>query len=250
MPDANGKGGRIREILYQLQGVLDVAVDEGPKGIDGISIRVADPAAARQVTRDVESALFSGLGLEIDHRLIRIEWDANGRQTNGREALGGDGFEPGDDDHLPAQWLQRYGRVESPGREAEGRRVRLVAVRCAPEGGRYVEITVELEVAGQSHTARVQDADTARGRLLCAGRATLQALAGTFDEDAAFVLEGIEEIAVSDAQGLLAVLSARVGRERPVFHGSVILQGDPLEAAARAVLDALNRFQAARGRAA
>ncbi|MBA3572444.1 MAG: hypothetical protein H0W34_10830, partial [Pyrinomonadaceae bacterium] len=82
------------------------------------------------------------------------------------------------------------------------------------------------------------------------GRATLQALAGTFDEDAAFVLEGIEEIAVSDAQGLLAVLSARVGRERPVFHGSVILQGDPLEAAARAVLDALNRFQAARGRAA
>lgn len=255
MPDVNGKGGRIRAILCQIEGVLEVQVEEGPAGIDGIEVQVSDPASIRQVTRDVESALVTGLGFEVDHRLIRIEWDpdgshGNGRADNGRwkprsESHDHHGFEP-----FPAQGLQQFDWVEPPARESEGRRIRLVAVRAAPDGRGFLDIEVEVEASGEALTGRFRDADTARGRLLVAGRATLQALESIVGDDAAIALEGIEELEISGARGLLAVLSARVGRKRPVFHGSALLRGDPLEAAARAVLDALNRFHAARGSAA
>ena len=255
MSPSHGKAAQIRELLQQIRGVIGVDVDEGPDGIEAIDIRVSDPESIRRITRDVESALMSGLGLAVDHRLIRIAYAANGpTPINGREAPRPEPFDPFpfSSGRLPAQTLQ-YGTARSPraGRQPESRRIRLLGVRSAPDGGRWVEITVELESRGEAFSAKLRDADTPRGRVLAVGRATLQALAGMIDEDAAaFVLEGLDEVTICGATAFLAVLSARIGQERPVFHGSALIQGDPLEAAARAVLDALNRFWVARGRAA
>lgn len=243
MPDSQAKGTQVRELLCQIHGVVAVDIEEGPRGeIRAIDIRVDDPAAAGRVTRDVESALMSGLDLTIDHRIIHVNPNGSGTRRNGRDAPVLEEF--------PAHSLQVFRLVGQSEREPEARRIRLRGVRCAPDGDRYVEITVEIESRGETYAGRIRDADIARGRLLAAGRATLQAVAGTFGEDTTLVLEGIEEFAVCGDRALLAVVSARVGRDRPVFHGAALLQGDPLEAAARAVLDALNRFQAAQGGAA
>lgn len=240
MPDSQAQASQVRELLRQIQGVVAVDIEEGPRGeICAIEIRVDDPGAAGRVTRDVESALMSGLDLTIDHRVIRVSPNGSGPRRNGREASVLEEF--------PAHSLHVFGLVGQSEREPQARRVRLRGVRCAPDGERYVEITVEVESQGETYAGRIRDADIPRGRLLAAGRATLQAVAGTFEEETTLVLEGIEEFAVCGDRALLAVVSARVGRDRPVFHGAALLQGDPLEAAARAVLDALNRFQTARG---
>jgi hypothetical protein len=115
-----------------------------------------------------------------------------------------------------------------------------------PDGELYVEITVELQIRGETYAGQIRDADTPRGRLLAAARATLRALAPTLEGEAAFVLEGLEEFTVQDTAGILAILGARSGHHRSYFHGSAIIRQDPVEAAVRAVLDALNRLWAGR----
>lgn len=255
MSQSHGRGTQIRELLHQIRGVIGVHVKEGPAGIEAIDIRVSDPDSIHRITRDVESALMSGLDLELDHRLIRVAYDGNGPFPPGNGRTGArpePEFHPFSLPHerLPAQSLHSgRGELGRSGRDPQARRVRLLGVRSAPDGARWVEITVELEAWGEAFSAKIRDADTARGRILAVGRATLQALSGTIDDDAAFVLEGLDEVTICDSRALLAVLSARTGHERPVFHGIALISGDPLETAARAVLDALNRFWAARGRA-
>lgn len=232
----NGHPNRddIQALLSQLSGVERVDIKSGEDGqIFGLDVRVSGPVDERRLTRDIESALQSGLGLQIDHRSIRFS--SNGSNTD-----------------LTISELSETRRSldvqKEPWHEPEklplssNRRVRLIAVRCVSDGELYARVTVELEVGEQSYTGQIRDADTPHGRMLMAARSTLRALAPTLDSDTAFVLEGLEVVDVESETGVLAVLRARAGRDRPYFHGSAIVRGDAVEAAARAVLDGLNRY--------
>lgn len=228
------KADRVREVLRQVSGVESVEIEASETGdIRRIEILVSDVGGSRQITRDVESALMSALGFAVDHRVIRVsphEGGQNGSQVRNRTQLSAHSLH------------DRIDGGMEPQAAMDERRVRLRRVRCEPDGELYVEITVELEIGGQIHAGQIRDADTPHGRVLAGARSTLRALAPTLDPDAAFILEGVEVFEIGDAAGILAVLRARRGHERPVFHGSAIVRRDPVEAAARAVLDALNRF--------
>ena len=224
----------IHRLLSQLTGVEDVRVhlDDTRDGeIRELDIVTHGATDARRLTRDIESALLSGLGIVVDHRSIRIS-------PNG--IIGGQD-DPSDEKSVRSLRKTAWQDPPQPAAQAE-RRIRLLNVRCVPDGSLYVEVTVELEIEGQTFMGQIRDADTPHGRSLTAARATLRAVAPTLDSDTAFVLEGLEEFKVVDEEGMLAVLRARSGRERPYFHGSAIVRASKVEAAARAVLDGLNRF--------
>jgi hypothetical protein len=241
---------QIRDLLAQVSGVQEVQVQEDPAGdILGIEIQVADAGEARRITRNVESALMTGLGMIVDHERIRVV--QNGRPSSGNGAeVSADGPEPSLWQDLSAQSLPAGIPMAPQIPEAlESRRVRLAAVRCVPDGELYVEVTVDLEIGGQFYRGKVRDTDMPRTRLLAAARATVAAMTNALEPGTALALEGLEEFRVADAKGILAILRARVGQSRPVLHGAAILDRDPVDAAARAVLDALNRFWDMRGEA-
>jgi hypothetical protein len=232
----------IRDLLGQVEGIASVEVRQGPMGeIEALEIAVTPGAVEKRVVRDVESALMSGLGIRIDHQVIQIRRGPGGVTELGRPHTPGWETEEGDaPKSLSARFLQPMGDLED--------RIRLERVRCEPDGELYCRVTVELEVGGERIERTVREADTGRGRVLAAGRAAVNAITDLLDEEFAIVLEGVEEFRISEASGLLALVRVRQGRTRKDFYGATIVNGDPPEAAARAVLDALNRFVESRER--
>lgn len=248
MTETQDRASQIRDLLGQISGVEGVEVEADPEGgIVSIEIHVSRAGEARRITRNIESALMTGLGMIVDHERIKVVQNGSGPTGNGPEPVRWE--------QTPARTLPHVPEMEGAEPEAEegepleSRRVRLAAVRCVPDGELYVEVTVDLEIGGQFHRGRVRDTDMPRTRMLATARATVGALGSALDEGTALALEGIEEFQVGDARGVLAILRARIGHSRPVYHGAAIVDRDALDATARAVLDALNRFWQARGEA-
>ena len=224
----------IRDLLRMIRGVEAVDVRVAPDGsIDSVEVRIAESRSTARVIRDIESALMSGLGLRIDHRAIRVMNGHGNGQTPGytlaQEDLGvGGGDEP----------------PQYPTDDTD--RIRLLAVRCQPDGRGYCEVTVEIAHEDERSSATVREADTRRGRMQSSARAALEAVAKSqAGAGMALGLDGLEEFEVGDEDGLLAVLTVLHGRERRRFHGAALEHADPESTAARAVLDGLNRYWAA-----
>lgn len=237
MPPSNVPEAEIRGLLGQIRGVETVEVRTSSEGrIESIAIRVDDGQSPRRVVRDVESALLSGLGIRVDHRAIRIV--ANGGTL---PVIEGPAEAP------PAQSLQYPDTVVLSPDPRD--RVRLCAVRTKPDGELYCEVTVELEVDGEWFGSTVREADTRHARMVAAGRAALDALRRTLEEETAFALEGLQEFEIADQPAVIASVRARRGWSREAFFGTALVEGGPEDAAARAVLDALNRFWTAEERA-
>lgn len=232
----------IHALLRMIRGIESVEVQTGPDGaIESIDITVRPDEPPRRVIRDVESALMSGLGLTVDHRVIRVDAGASGKGNGGGRASGGNGL-------LPAQFLQENIAGASGGPIAE--RARLLSVTVEPDGELYCQVTVELEADGQRYRGSSREADTRRARLLATGRATIDALVRSLERETAVALEGIEEFEIGDEPAVIARIQARRGRESRAFMGAALQEGRPHHATARAVLDALNRFWAAEDHAA
>jgi hypothetical protein len=223
----------IRDLLRMIRGVEAVEVRVSADGsIDSVEVRISESRSTTRVIRDIESALMSGLGLKIDHRAIRI---MNGQGGNGQNA----GYAAIQDLGAKEEAAAEYPTDDSD-------RIRLLSVRCRPDGRGYCEVTVEIGQEEGPMKATAREADTRRGRMQSAARAALDAVArSAAGIGMAFGLDGLEEFEVGDEDGLLAVVTVLQGRERRRFHGAALEHADPEIAAARAVLDGLNRYWAA-----
>ncbi|HUP19084.1 MAG TPA: hypothetical protein VM778_03925 [Gemmatimonadota bacterium] len=224
----------ISALLEMVRGVERVTVETSRNGeLEGIRIEISPDSPPRQIVRDVESALVSGLGFTVDHKMIRVA--VSGRR--GRNDARGDRSQW----EFPAQLLQHKASPALTVRVTPDR-VRLRSVRIDPDGELYCRVTVELEVETERHEAMVREADTRQARLLAAGRATIAAISRTFERETAIALEGVEEFMICDEPAVIARIQSRRGLETRSFHGATLVDGHPHHAAARAVLDALNRY--------
>ena len=225
----------IRELLRMIRGVEAVDVRVAPDGsIDSVEVRIAESRSTARVIRDIESALMSGLGLRIDHKAIRVMNGRSNGQSPGYSLAEEDRGGGGRGDDAP----------QYPTDDTD--RIRLIGVRCRPDGRGYCEVTVEILHEDERSSATIREADTRRGRMQSSARAALEAVATSpAGAGMALGLDGLEEFEVGDEDGLLAVLTVLQGRERRRFHGAALEHADPESSAARAVLDGLNRYWAA-----
>ncbi len=203
----------IEILLTGLAGVRSAHVETTESGdIARIHVVSDGKLAPTQQARNVHSALLAALDLEVDPGLISVvplKEDDDLRQEIG----------------VPA---------------ARDPRVRLNHIGYEQDGFR---ITARLELEWQGHAFRgsSRDADTAKGRMMAAGRAALDALEEVTDRRVAFFLDGLEMLQTSDRS--IAVASVRVISEarRADLAGCTIVTDDPNYAGAQAVLAAVNR---------
>ena len=210
---------RAENLLTSLQGVLSARVVVSPIGeVEEIHVLTQGGTAAKQVVRNVESALLAHLGLKVDHRKISVAQTAEVRPL---EAL--------DQMAVREAALRRgvlFNRLEfQSGAGSAGRLAMQVALQVGDE-----------EVAGTADAA-----DNARARMLGAARAVVAALEQVWTRGTLEV-EGVQILDAFGRRHVVAGVQVSEGRGSRLLMGTCELIENPEQAAVLAVLDATNRW--------
>jgi hypothetical protein len=209
---------RAENLLTSLEGILSARVVTTPLGeVSEIHILAQAGLQAKQVVRNIESALLAQLGLKVDHRKISIAQTAEVRPIEALER-----------DSVRERMLQRTVLFENMS-VAPGKRPHRIA------------ISVTLTYHGQTETAEEEASDTPRSRVEGAAKAAVAVLDRLLTDssialEGAKIVEGFDFVAV---QGL-------GGRETTLMTGTSEIKESAERAAVFAVLDATNRWTEAR----
>ena len=144
---------RAENLLTSLEGVLSARVVTTPLGeVSEVHILAQAGLSAKQLVRNIESALLAHLGLKVDHRKISIAQTAEVK---------------------PLETLER-----AVVRERAMQRAVLFEELAVHAGSRpqRIRLTVTLSSGGRVESMEEEVADTPRGRVEGAGRAALAAL--------------------------------------------------------------------------
>jgi len=208
---------RAEVLLASLKGVNSARVVVSPDGeITEIHVLTDPGLTAKQVVRNVESALLAQLGIKVDHRRISVA------QT--------------------AEVLPMDAPIEPPaGRPDKGRGILFSKIEVASTKLNKVRVTVTLEHGGQEVTVSEDAADTPNMRLQAAARATVAALdeivsEGTID------LAGAQFVEAFDTTFVFVGVNILTGRNSWLHTGTCEVRRGSEQAAALAVLDAANRW--------
>ena len=217
MPDPWGIR-RAENLLTSLEGVLSARVVTTPLGeVSEVHVLAQAGLPAKQLVRNIESALLAQLGLRVDHRKISIAQTAEVKpiETLDRHAV-------------RERSLQRTVLFEGLSVQAARRAQRLV-------------VQVSLSYEGRQEGAEEEAPDTMRGRVEAAARATVTVLDRLLNRGS-MLLEGARVIQAMDRDVVFATVQGINGRDTILLTGTAEVRGSPERAAVLAVLDATNRW--------
>ena len=213
---------RAENLITSLTGVLSARVVVTPVGeVSEIHVLTSNDQQAKQVVRNIESALMAQLGLKIDHRKISVAQTADVR---------------------PIEEMQE----EAVRTRAKKRVVIFQGIEVRPsERPQRVIVRVKLSFEGKEAEAEEQGTDTMRNRVEAAARAASLCL----DEllaDNSVALEGATIIDAFDRKFVLVAVHGLGGREAQLLTGTCEIRESAEQSAVLAVLDATNRWVDAR----
>jgi hypothetical protein len=221
MPDPWGVR-RAENLLTSLEGVLSARVVTTPLGeVSEIHVLAQSGLQPKQLVRNIESALLAHLGLKVDHRKISIAQTAEVRPMETLERS-----------VVRERALQRGVLFEN------------LAVHAGARGLRLV-MSVTLSIAGRQETAEEETADTPRGRVEGAARATALVLERLLEKHS-LAVESVQVVEAVDRSVVFVALQGMGGRDTVMLTGTAEIRQSPERAAVFAVLDASNRWMDAR----
>lgn len=213
---------RAENLLTSLEGVLSARVVTTPLGeVSEVHILAQAGQPAKQVVRNVESALLAHLGLRVDHRKISIAQTAEVK---------------------PLETLERSAVRE----KSLMRSVLFESCQVLPgrRPGRTL-VTVSLSCLGNQEQAEEEGPDTPRGRVEAAARASVAVL-DKWVTRGSLVLDAARGLEINGQDVVFATVQAVNGRESLLLTGTAESKGNLERAAVLAVLDATNRWCEAR----
>ena len=213
---------RVENLITALTGVLSARVVVTPLGeVSEVHVLTRSDIQAKQVVRNIESALMAQLGFKIDHRKISVAQTADVRPI---EAL----------HHEAISERAKHRVVVFRGME----------VRPADRPQRVL-VRVKLAFGEREASAEELGTDTVRNRVEAAARAAATCL----DElipDNSIALEGASMIDAFDRKFVLVAVHGLGGREAQLLVGTCEIRESAERSAVLAVLDATNRWVDAR----
>ena len=220
MPPSDGDPWDLRRaelLIASLKGVLSARVVASPAGeITEIHVLTEAEPTAKQVVRNVESALLAQLGVKLDHRKISVAQTA---------------------DVLPIEAMEERVALEIARKRAVVfRRVEVTGT----QGTDRVKVSVTLEHDGSELTAAEDAGDAPKMRVLAAARAAVGIMDGLM-QDGTVDLAGANLLEAFDATVVLVGLHVLEKRETRLHVGSCVIRASAEQAAVLAVLDAGNR---------
>src|SRR5574340_1055985 len=202
----------VQQIITRLRGVISARVVSDERGgLTEIHVVADESRHPKQVSRDIESALLSELGLRIDHRIVSIAQMRGGREP------------------VPDIRLKFLGIDYSLDRTTARARVTVGNGEDSFSGTASSTISAELD----------QEKLVARAALE-AVEEFLRA-SGTASDTPVFELRDFSKLSGNGQAMVVATVRMLGSRRDEDLLGSALVRDDPWRASACAVLDALNR---------
>ncbi len=190
--------------INQLDGVSSCRVLSTGADIEEIHVIAPPDRTPKKIVRDIESLLLVRFGIRIDHRKVSVVQMGEGK------------VEP-----------------EGPIRP------KILSITRRPsESG--AEVCVEVRV-GDRIIEGVGRAEAGESELWASSRALVSAIEKLLNTQGALSVEGISAVQADSQQIVLAVLRWTLGGQAEILVGATVARSDPLEDAARATFDAMNR---------
>jgi hypothetical protein len=222
---------RIEKLLLLLDGVGSIKiVPDGHGGIEEIHV-LSDAAhlGAKQIVRNIESALLAEFGLQIDHRKISVARLREPMIKAAREAL--------TPDAAPADLHVAQATAE-PARDV------LDSFRIERTAGTQVACTVHLTRGDEQFDGEAEGPDFEKSRLEVAAKACLAALLKAGQDDFSLALHGAMKVEGTGRSLVVVAVVGSHGRRRESLAGVAEVRNSPEEAAVLACLHATNRWMA------
>lgn len=208
---------RAENLLTSLQGVLSARIVVSPLGeVEEVHVLTQGGTPAKQVVRNVESALLAHLGLRVDHRKISVAQTAEVRPI---EAL---------DQHAVREQARRR-EVLFDGLEFRG------------GGGGRLTLSVSLHIGEEDLQGSAESVDNGRARMQAAARAAVTALEPAMTRGT-LEIEGVQVVEAFGRRYVMAGVMVVEPRGTSLLTGTCELAESPERAAVLAVLDATNRW--------
>lgn len=209
---------RIEKLLIGLTGVDSLKiVPDGRGGIEEIHVLSASDLGAKQIVRNIESALLAEYGLQIDHRKISVA------RMKGAEAV-------------PPR------PVAEPVVEPPARRLLLEGLYIERSAGQKVACKVELRDRGRVVVGEAEGPDFEHARMEVAAVAVLDAMQQAAEEGVTLSLQGVTRVDALGQSYAIAVVSGSLRRESASLAGIGKVRDSVEEAAVLACLQAVNRW--------
>ena len=207
------------ELLAALPGVFAAGVRIKGKEIVEIHVLASSDRGAKQVVRDVQSALFAAYGVEVDHRIVSVA-------------------------QMPMNPLEeKEAALKEKAERVCTREVRLMiaGVEVSRRNG-MVEITVSLMKENEMFEGKATCRDTRRHYLRAAAMATLDAVHAMLGKECFELLE-VRQVNICDADILITMIEFwHGGMCAPVMlTGAAVQHDDAVSSVVRSTLDGLNR---------
>jgi len=214
------------DLIATLQDVISVRVIASPGGgIDAIHVLVTAGTPAKQVVRNIESALMAQLGLQVDHRKISVATTTRRSDADKIDYTAGSST-------VVTTPAARPGRpIYFEDVEVRGSRARGITCRVTLSSG-------DNQYAGEAE----EGVQNERSRIDVAARATIAALGAMTNIAGTFSLEGVRVINAFDRDFVFAAILVRHGREQMLLTGTCEMRDSTETASVLAVLDATNRW--------
>lgn len=231
---------RAEALITRLRDIQSCRITTDETGqLTEIHVVACTSRSPKLIARDVESCLRAELGLYVDYRKIgvviidaRKDLHPLRRRTDRAEH---EETEPAEAETHPAD--EQVTRLEFLEQDM---RVRFKGLTLTLGEGSF-DIEVCLEKSGIEVLGSLGDQKLGEPIQQSIARATVHALSELLDEGFNLCLSGIEEITIRGRTALMATVDVVSGRDAQGYVGCVFTGRDPNEAAALAVLDALNR---------
>jgi hypothetical protein len=215
---------RAEELIASLTDVVSVRITATDSGsVDAIHVLVTGETPAKQVVRNIESALMAQLGLRVDHRKISIAATSK---------------KPTPSAGTPTVIVEPVVKA--------GRPVLFEDVEVRGSRSRGVTCKVTLRIGSEQFAGEAEEGSQSdRSRVDVAARAALLALSMAGPLQGIFTLEGVKVIPAFEREFVFAAVMARFGREQILLTGSCEIRDSAETAGVLAVLDATNRWMSA-----
>jgi hypothetical protein len=215
---------RVEQLLHTVEGVDSLKiVPDGHGSIDEIHVLSSSGLGAKQIVRNIESALLAQFGLQVDHRKISIA-------------------------QVRAQDIEPLIQAEEPEEELPPGSQRLVldTFHLERRAGERVVCRVELLNGDSTYLGQAEGPDYSKSRMEVAARAVLDALSKTAEGTRSFGMEGVTQVNLFGREMIVVAVQGFEGRGRsPItLLGIAEVRDSVEESVVYACLSATNRWTA------
>ncbi len=195
----------IEDVVCRLKDIIAVsAVTDAAGALSEIHVLTGSSRPAKQVVRDVESAIMARLHIPVDHKIISIA------------------------------------QIDDGSSQYDHSRLKFSDVSISLNGSR-TQATVRLSRNDVVHAGTADGMSSPTGQMKLIATATLRAIEDTGISNAGLVLEDVSEVSAAGRKVALVLINMVTDRGDDMLTGSAVIKQDLWKGVVNATLDAVNR---------